>query len=412
MMKHTFPSSAAAACVCLALLSGAAAAGLPTIPDAGRAALSGFLRERVAHGDVPAVVALVVNRDAVLFLDGAGKRDVAKNAPIAADTIFRIASMTKPITSLGVMMLYEEGKIGLDDPVTKYLPEFEQVRVLTRFDGADGTYDARPPARPITIRHLLTHTSGIGYAFSDARLAKIDDGKKTAAELPLLHDPGDKFTYGQNTAVLGRVVEKVAGQPLDAFLRARIFTPLDMRDTFFVVPADKIDRVVTVHGKTAGVLTERPNPATVQSPVRGDGGLFSTARDYGTFLQLFLNGGRRGATRLVSEASIRTMTSNQIGRVVVEQQSAADVSRTAPFPLGAGKDKFGLGFQIESAPVADRGLRSEGSYSWGGINNTHFWVDPQRAVAGVVLMQVLPFYDESCIKVLRGFERIAYRELR
>jgi CubicO group peptidase (beta-lactamase class C family) len=405
-------SSCAAAFICLLHLSCAAAAGLPAIPDAGRAALSDFLRQSVARGDVPALVALVANRDTVLFLDGAGKRDVANNAPIATDTIFRIASMTKPITSLGVMMLYEEGKIGLDDPVTKYLPEFEHVRVLTRFDSADGTYDTRPPARPITIRHLLTHTSGIGYAFSDARLAKIDDGKKAVADLPLLHDPGDKFTYGQNTAVLGRVVEKVAGQPLDAFLRARIFTPLDMHDTFFAVPADKVHRVVTVHGKMAGVLSERPNPASLQSPVRGDGGLFSTARDYGTFLQLFLNGGHRGATRLVSEASIRLMTSNQIGRVVVEQQPAADVARTAPFPLGAGKDKFGLGFQIESAPVADRGLRSEGSYSWGGINNTHFWVDPQKAVAAVVLMQVLPFYDESCIKVLRGFERIVYRELR
>src|SRR6185436_7729613 len=136
------------ACVCLVLLSGAAAAGLPTITDAGRAALADFLRERVAHGDVPAVVALVVNRDAVLFLDGAGKRDVAHNAPIATDTIFRIASMTKPITSLGVMMLHEEGKIGLDDPVTKYLPEFGQVRVLTRLNSADGTYVSRPPARP------------------------------------------------------------------------------------------------------------------------------------------------------------------------------------------------------------------------------------------------------------------------
>src|SRR5258707_8643783 len=137
-MKQTLSFSAAAACVCLVLLSGAAAAVLPTIPDAGRAALSDFLRGSVAHGDVPALVALVVNRDSVLFLDGAGKRDVANNAPIATDTIFRIASMTKPITSLGVMMLYEEGKIGLDDPVTKYLPEFGHVRVLTRFDSADG----------------------------------------------------------------------------------------------------------------------------------------------------------------------------------------------------------------------------------------------------------------------------------
>jgi CubicO group peptidase (beta-lactamase class C family) len=146
--------------------------------------------------------------------------------------------------------------------------------------------------------------------------------------------------------------------------------------------------------------------------VRGDGGLSSTARDYGTFLQLFLNGGRLGATRLVSEASVRMMTSNQIGGLFVEQQPSANPAIAMPFPLGAGKDKFGLGFQIESAPLADRGLRSVRSYSWGGINNTHFWADPQKAIAAVVLMQVLPFYDESCIRVLRGFERIAYKELR
>jgi CubicO group peptidase (beta-lactamase class C family) len=399
----------------LILTSGmVAAAAPPTISDARRAALSDFLRSSVARGDVPAVVALVVNRDAVLFLDGAGKRDVAGNAPIAPDTIFRIASMTKPVTSLAIMMLREEHKIDLDDPVTRYLPEFERLRVLTRFDAADGTLDLRPPARPITIRHLLTHTSGIGYAFSDARLAKLDDGKKSVLDFPLLHEPGEKFTYGQSTAVLGRVVETISGQTLDAFFNERIFAPLGMRDTFFAVPEDKRGRVVTVHGKSGGVLTERANPETLPSTVRGDGGLFSTARDYGTFLQMFLNGGRHGSTRLVTEASVRLMTSNQIGTLVVERQPSANAAISMPFPIGSGKDKFGLGFQIETAPVRmeDRGLRSVGSYSWGGINNTHFWVDPEKQVAAVVLMQVLPFYDENCLNVLRGFEKIVYASLK
>ena len=389
-----------------------AAASLPAISDSGRAALSGFLRASVARGNAPAIVALVTNRDRVLFLDAAGKRDVAADAALASNAIFRIASMTKPVTSLAVMMLHEEGKIGFDDPVTKYLPEFERVRVLTQIDAADATYESRPPARPITVRHLLTHTSGIGYSFSDARLAKLDDGRTSVEDLPLLHDPGDRFTYGQSTAVLGRIIESVSGQKLDVFLKARIFDPLGMTDTFYVVPEDKRDRVVTLHGKLSGVLTERPNPEILRSPVRGDGGLFSTASDYGAFLRLFLNGGRHGGTRLVGADSIRLMTSNQIAPLVVQEQPSANAATSKPFPIGAGKDAFGFGFQIETDPVADRGLRSAGSYSWGGIDNTHFWVDPQKQIAAVVLMQVLPFYDDACLEVLRGFEKMAYQQLR
>jgi CubicO group peptidase (beta-lactamase class C family) len=249
------------------------------------------------------------------------------------------------------------------------------------------------------------------YTFANPRLAKIDDGKKTEAEMPLLHDPGERFTYGPNTAVLGQIVEKISGQTLDVFLQQRIFDPLGMHDTFFIVPPDKIGRLVTLHLKMNGALNELPNPAAPRSAVRGDGGLFSDARDYGRFMQMWLNGGRFGRARLVKESTVKEMISNQIGRVVVETQAASGGARSKPFPLGAGKDKFGFGFQLETAP-SERGLRSPGSYSWGGINNTHFWIDPQRQIAGVVLMQVLPYYDESCIDVLRGFERLVYQQIR
>ncbi|MBI3491408.1 MAG: serine hydrolase [Acidobacteria bacterium] len=407
------------AVVVVGLVAHTRTAASPSISDAGRAALSDFLRASVARGDAPAIAALVVNRDGVIFEDAAGKRDVAANSPLAPDAIFRIASMTKPVTSLAAMMLRDEGTLGLDDPVTKYVPEFGRVRVLTRFNEADATYESRPPSRPITVRHLLTHTSGIGYSFADARLAKLDDGKKTEAELPLLHDPGDKFTYGPNTAVLGQIIEKVSGQTLDAFLKARIFDPLGMRDTFFVVPPDKADRVVTQHVKLNGALVERPNPASLRSTVRGDGGLFSDARDYGVFMQMWLNGGRRGATRLARESTVKEMIANQIGPLVVETQAASGGAISRPFPIGAGKDKFGFGFQIETASIAerglrnaDRGLRSAGSYSWGGINNTHFWIDPRKQIGAVVLMQVLPYYDERCLDVLRGFERLVYQQIR
>ena len=389
----------------------AAALAPPAISTTGEAALRVFLRQTVTSNAVPAVAVVVVNRDQQIFIDATGKRDVANNAPLTADAIFAIASMTKPITSLAVMMLYEEGKIRFDDPVTKYLPEYEGVRVLVLFNDADASFRARPPARPITIRHLLTHTSGIGYSFADARLARIDDGKKTQVEIPLLQDPGDRFTYGPNTAVLGSIVEKVSGQPLDVFLKTRIFDPVGMKDTFYLVPPDKHDRVVTLHVRRGTGLAELPIPAMVQSPVRGDGGLYSTAGDYGRLMQVFLNGGRTGGTPLVKDATIKLMTTNQIGRVFVLQQPSANLALAKPFPFGGGKDKFGFGFQIEASP-AQPGLRSVGSYSWGGINNTHFWIDPHKQIAVAVLMQVRPYYDDAAISVLRGVERLEYQNIR
>jgi methyl acetate hydrolase len=381
-----------------------------TLPDNGRAELSAFLRESVARGDAPGVAAIVVDRDRVLFLDAAGKRDVANHQPMAPDAIFRIASMTKPVTSLAAMMLIEQGQLRLDDPVTTYLPDFAKRQVLTTFN-ADGTFQTRPPRRPVTVRDLLTNTAGVGYGFSDARVAKFDERKIPDGEQPLLHDPGDKWTYGTNTAVVGRIIESITGQKLDAFYRDRIFAPLHMDDTFYAVPVDRHDRVVTQHQREAGSTKETPNGRVLQSPARGDGGLFSTARDYGTFMQLFLNGGRQGNTQLLGAESVRQMLSNQIGDVTISLQPTAAPLLARPFPIGAGKDKFGFGFQLETAPVVP-GMRSAGSGSWGGIFNTHFWIDPQKGIAAAVLMQVLPFYDDACLNVLRGFEGRLYQHLK
>ena len=390
----------------------AAAPARPLISAAGTTALSQYLSAAVDRGDVPGVVTLVVDREGVLYEGAAGKLDVTRRVDMPADALFRIASMTKPITSVAVMMLVEAGKLGLDDPVSKYLPEFENRQVISTFNPADGTYESRPAKRAITIRHLMSHTSGIGYAFSNPVVARLLQGtQKSETELPLLQDPGDKWTYSASTRVLGQVIEKISSQPLDVFLRNRIFEPLKMADTSYVVSPERLPRVVTVHRRMDGKLVEQPNAPTERAPVRGDGGLYSTARDYGAFLQMLLNGGSLHTAKLLGEKSVRMMGENQIGAIAVEEQPAADPGRTRPFPLGAGRDKFGLGFQIAARDDRYAKLRSPGSLSWAGINNTHFWIDPNRHIAVVVLMQVLPFYDDACIRVLRGVEEQVYRHL-
>jgi len=381
-----------------------------SLDAAARAALSDILRERIASGDLPSIVAIVVNRDDVVFLDAVGKRDVAAGAEARPDSIFRIASMTKPVTSLAVMLLVEDGTLGLDDPVAKHLPDFVQRPVLTRVN-PDGTFDTRSATRSITVRDLLTHTSGIAYPPFDAKLRRLLAAGVTDADMPAVCDPGARFAYGAGTAILGRLVAAVSGESLDAFCASRIFNPLGMTDTAYAVPADQASRVVTVHQRRAdGRLEERPNPATIASRGRGDDGLFSTARDYGAFMQLFLNRGRSGERRVASEKTIDLMATNQIGELTLTAIDSQDPLTARTFPLGGAKDKFGFGFQVETPPSPD-GMRSAGSLSWSGIFNTHFWIDPTRGIAVALLMQLLPVNDTAVVDLLLVFERTVYRRL-
>jgi CubicO group peptidase (beta-lactamase class C family) len=377
------------------------------------AAIDAYLSGVVRDTRIPGIVALVTDADRIVYTGAFGHQDVAGGVPMANDTIFRIASMTKPVTSAAVMMLVQEGDIGLDDPVSDYLPAFEEQSVIESFNLQDKSYTTRPVATPVTIRHLLTHTSGLGYPFSNHTLAALVGAApgQSVTHLPLLHDPGTRWTYGESTRVLGTLVEEVSGQPLDEFLSERIFVPLGMSDTFYTVPAPKVSRVVTVHRTTADGLVETPNTAPITAPVYGDGGLHSTAADYAKFIQLFLNNGRApNGMRLLSEATVALMGENHIGAVFVEQQPGALPALSEPFPLGAGRDKFGLGFQI-TGPHDDPFARSAGSMSWAGIFNTEFWIDPQRGIGGVLLMQYLPFYDGAAISTLQGFERRVYEGL-
>jgi CubicO group peptidase (beta-lactamase class C family) len=339
--------------------------------------------------------------------------DAGKQKPMQKEAIFRIASMTKPVTSVAVMMLAEQGKLSVEDPVSKYLPAFKDREVIATFSPSDLSLTTKKAAKEVLIRHLLSNTSGLAYAFSNETSNLLQKKlAKTAEELPLQYEPGTRWTYSGSTKVLGQVVEKITGAGLDRFYDERIFTPLELTDTSFVVPAAKVGRVVTTHQRDNGKLVETPNPERIAAPVAGDGGLNSTAADYIKFLQMFLNDGKaRGATLLRKE-SIQAMAKNQIGDVIVQTQVTTDPLRSQNFPIGAGRDKFGFGFQITTSNKENPNLRTPGSYTWAGIYNTHFWVDPNRQIAAVIMMQVLPFYDDGCIKLYQDVEAAIGRNLR
>ena len=395
----------------LLLVAGITAAP-PSLPQPAAAAISTVLKSATDRGDVPGVVVAVVNKDGVLYNEAAGRSSTLRNTPMTKDTIFNMASMTKPVTSVAIMMLVDEGKLKLDDEVAKYLPKWKDPVVISKFNEADASYETRPARRPITIRHLLTHTSGIGYGFASPMLTKImEKTKKAELDLPLLFDPGDSWAYGASTRVLGHVVEAISGQKIDAFLQARILGPLGMNDTSYLVPTTKYPRVVAVNARNeSGKFEERPMPATLPAQVQGDGGLYGTASDYGLFLRMLLNRGTLNGKRILSEQSVKAMLEPNSGSVVVKEQQSANLSLSRNFPVGAGKDKWGLGFQLAAEKLPNR--RTPGSGTWAGIFNTHFFIDPSREIGVVVMMQTLPFYDDASMKVYSGVEEAVYKNLK
>ena len=386
-------------------------------PDRGGAAAAEFpdidalLRTAVQRGDAPGVVAMATDRRGVLYKGAFGVAESAAGRPMTTDAIFRIASMTKPITSVAAMQLVEKGRVSLDDPAAKYLPELAHLSVLTAFDEKTGDYTVKPASTRVTVRHLMTHTSGLGYPFTSAivRDFKAREGDRFPAG-PLLFEPGTQWLYGTNTDWLGRLVETVSGQSLDSYFREHILDPLGMSDTFFNVPAAKQARLVNLYKREAGGdLTEQPRQAPRDvTQFNGGGGLSSTAGDYIRFLQMLLNHGEGNGVRIMSAATVASMAENQIGSVSVPALKTAVPATSADFSfVNDGKDKWGLGFLItaEHAP----GLRSAGSLSWGGVDNTYFWLDETKGVAGVILMQFLPFADPRALKVYQDFERAVYK---
>jgi CubicO group peptidase (beta-lactamase class C family) len=387
-------------------------AGMPVLGPQGAAAMDAVLQDAVAKGELPGVVAAVVNKDDVLYLKAFGKQDVAKNVPMSVDTIFRIASMTKPVTSVAVMTFFEEGRLKLDDAAATLIPALKDKQVLDKLN-PDGTFTTRPAKQPVTFRHLLTNTAGLAYPFSNQTMATLTSATKKAPEdLPLLFDPGTRWAYSPATALLGDMTARLASTSIEDTYQTRILRPLGMTDTSFYLPASKMPRLVTIANRKGGATAEEVNPAEHKGSLRGDGGLVSTASDYSKFVQMLLGEGSYKGTRVLKPETVRLMTTPPAGPVTVETQTTTDPSRSADFPVGAGKDKFGLGFQITATDGAATGERGIGSYTWAGIWNTFFWVDPKNGVAVVFLTQVLPFYNSTNMGVMNRFEKALYQNLK
>ena len=396
--------------VAVAAMAGTASAQNST----ASAALDSGLRGAVERKDVPGVVALVTDRERVLYQGAFGVADIATGRPLTSDALFRIASMTKPVTSVALMQLIEQGRVGLDDPASKYLPELAELKVFESFDPATGAYRLRPASRPATVKHFLTHTAGLAYPFTSAvwRDFKPAAGETYPFGGPLLFDPGERWHYSTSTDVVGKLVEVVSGQKLEDYFREHIFAPLKMDDTFYNVPEAKGPRLVAQQQRAGAhmdgaIELQNPQPGlTIAAPV-GGGGLASTADDYGRFMRMLLNGGALDGARVLKPETVALMSQNQIGAISVPALKSA-LARSADFTFIAdGRDKWGLGFLITADQVP--GKRSSGSLSWGGINNTYFWIDPARGVAGVIMMQYLPFADAKALAVYDTFERGTYK---
>ncbi|MGE0054588.1 MAG: serine hydrolase domain-containing protein [Hyphomicrobium sp.] len=378
--------------------------------------LDRVLSRAIAAGASAGVVAAAGSAKGIFYLGAAGKRRIDEDAPMTTDSIFRIFSMTKAIAGVAAAKLVERGQLDLDAPVSEYLPEFADLQVLVGFDG--DTPILRAPKRQATVRQLATHTSGLVYEFWNANIKKYLEvmdrpgflsGTKLGISYPLVFDPGERWDYGVGMDWLGLVIEKASGKRLDAFCRDEIFVPLGMSDTGFECPPEKRSRLVGVHARQEdGSLV----PITLDPPsnpeIYGAGfGLYSTARDYMTFLLMLLNEGSYKGAQILKPATVNYILQNHIDELEVVNLVTVNpaVTHDAEFFPGMSK-KHSLVTMINMEPA--RGMRSAGSHCWAGALNTFFWFDQLNAIAGVVLMQQIPFCDPLCTDVLVDFEKAVY----
>jgi len=373
-----------------------------------------MLQQGIDSGWIAGAVGFIARDGKIVYDKPFGINNVETKTPMHKDDIFRIASQTKAITSLAVMMLFEQGKFLLDDPISKYIPEFANPTVLEKFNVKDSSYTTVKANREITIRDLLTHTSGIDYAvigsenmnpiyakagipmgFVSEKIV-LGDKIRKLGRLPLVHQPGERFTYGLNVDVLGYLVEVLSGESLDHYFQKHIFESLGMNDTYFYLPASKYNRLVKVTAEDKNHHLVNASSDFVDYPINGKtyfsggAGLSSTVKDYATFLQMLLNKGEYNGKRLLARRTVELMTSNQIG------------------DLNLGRDKFGLGFEITTANGQAKLGISEGSFSWGGYFATSYWADPKEHLVCLLFLQQSPF---SHSEISDKFKALVYQAL-
>jgi CubicO group peptidase (beta-lactamase class C family) len=383
--------------------------------------IDAVLREAVDAKKVPGVVAAATTADGEIYHGVFGTRALPGGAAMTRDTIFWIASMTKAITTTAAMQQVEAGKLSLDAPVADVLPTMKSMQVLDGVDGA-GKPRLRPAKSAVTLRQLLTHSAGFGYDTWNAELAaalpqlgmiRMPRNPEELGRMPLVYEPGTRWNYGINTDVVGLAVEAVTGQRLHHYIRDHIATPLGMDDTTFVLSDAQRARLTRCHARQPdGSLAVMEWPVGSEPGYcMGGGGICSTAGDYLRFVRMLLNGGALDGTQILKPETVALMAQNQMGALDMLPMKSGDKVRSLDFEVFPGiQKKWGLGFLINTK-AAPGGGRSAGSLAWAGLGNTYFWIDPARRVAGVILMQILPFGDPEALGLLDRFERAVYAGL-
>jgi methyl acetate hydrolase len=385
-----------------------------------QAQIDKVLRQKSDAKEIPGVVAMAATSKEVIYQGAFGKRDLSKDQAMTPDSVFWIASMTKAVTGAAAMQLVEQGKLSLEEPIGKVLPDLAAPQVLEGF-GSNGEPKLRPAKRPITLRHLLTHTAGFAYDLWNADMVRylertgtpsITSCKNDALKTPLLTDPGTRWEYGTNIDFAGKAIEAVSGQRLDAYLRDHLFTPLGMTDTGFKIGDAQRQRLVAVHGRGPdGSLAPIPFELD-QDPEfhMGGGGLYGTAADYIKFTQMILNKGEGNGNQVLKPETVALMGQNHIGELNMTRMASSVAFATNDVDLYPGMEKkWGLSFLINTVKTSEG--RSPGSLAWAGLANTYYWIDPSRDISGVILMQVLPFADHKCLEAFADFERGVYAGL-
>jgi methyl acetate hydrolase len=389
-----------------------------------KAQIDQILRQKCEAKEIPGVVAMAATGNEVIYQGAFGKRDLSKDDPkenvMTADSVFWIASMTKAITSAAGMQLVEQGKLSLDEPIGKVLPDLANPQVLEGFD-ASGEPKLRPANKPITLRHLMTHTAGFCYDVWNGDMGKYQEKTGTpnifsclnaALKGPIMSDPGTRWEYGINIDFVGKAIEAASGKRLDAYLRDNIFAPLGMNDTGFKITDAMRKRLVAMHARGEdGSLA--PIPFEIEQAPEfhmGGGGLYGTGADYIKFTQMILNKGSGNGNQLLKPETVALMGQNHIGDLSIGKMTTMAPMYTNDVDLYPDiVKKWGLSFLINTAKTPEG--RSAGSLAWAGLANTYFWIDPARDVAGVILMQLLPFVDAKCLEAFAGFESGVYAGL-